>query len=82
VPPFDRTLVIDLFGLPVPELCLERAGAGGQVLGGMNELVPQVLEYNRRRFPELLRRTLSAGFDPKDEKELLDVLISKGGEPS
>jgi hypothetical protein len=24
MPPFDRTLVLDLFGLPVPTLCLER----------------------------------------------------------
>jgi hypothetical protein len=79
---FDRVLVLDLFGLPVPGLCLERDGNDGQSLASMTELVPQILEYNRRRFPELLRRTLSAGFDPKDEKELLDVLIRKGGDPS
>jgi hypothetical protein len=66
---FDRTLVIDLFGLPVPSLCLERREKGGEQIPSMERLVERVLSYNEHRFPFLLRQAARAGFDWKDEKD-------------
>ena len=65
---FDRTLVLDLFGLPVPTLCLERRPKGGEQIPSMERLVERVLAYNEHRFPFLLGRAVRAGFTWKDEK--------------
>ena len=76
---FDRTLVIDLFGLPVPNLCLERRPKGGEQIPSMERLVERVLAYNEHRFPFLLGQAVRAGFNWKDDKgeELLMKAIRR-----
>ena len=71
---FDRTLVLDLFGLPVPGLCLERRPKGGEQIPSMERLVERVLAYNEHRFPFLLGQAVRAGFNWKDGKGK-DLLI-------
>ena len=76
---FDRTLVIDLFGIPVPNLCLERRPKGGEQIPSMERLVERVLAYNEHRFPFLLGQAVRAGFNWKDDKgkELLMKAIRR-----
>ena len=66
--------MLDLFGLPVPNLCLERRPKGGEQIPSMERLVERVLAYNEHRFPFLLGQAVRAGFNWKDGKGK-DLLI-------
>jgi hypothetical protein len=81
VPPFDRTLVIDLYGLPVPQLCYERHQNQAVPIESASQqaFFEKVLEYNTYRFPELLRSAVAAGFEWGDDPDIRKALLRTGG---
>jgi hypothetical protein len=77
---FDRTLVLDIFGMPVPSLCRVRTPDASLPIESakMSGLIEDALGFNRERFPSLLRSAIGAGFDAVDAASVRKVLRGGG----